>query len=174
MKNVYALLLALLCLVVTENIYGQYSGTGTFSQISATADITDGYYVIVESGGAYAMNNSHNGTYLDRTAVSYSGSDIVNPSGAIVWRIEDNGASKTIYNEASAKYVSYTGSSNNVQVVNSVSGNNQRWNFTVSSSITSGARITVNAVQNLYVIHLIKGNAIYTNGTYTNDTDSEV
>lgn len=115
--------------------WGQYSGTGTFSKITSLTDLTDGYYVVA-FGTTYAMNNTYvSPTYLDRTAISPSSNTITNPATSIVWKIETNGSGRTIYNESSAKYVSYTGSSNNVQVVDAVTANNQRWTFAWSTSV---------------------------------------
>lgn len=123
--------------------WGQYSGTGTFNKITSLTDLTDGYYVIVNSGDAFAMNNTHNGTYLANTSVSPSSNTLTNPATSIVWKIETNGTGRTIYNESTAKYVSYTGTSNNVQVVDAVSANNQRWNFSFASSVFSVANLAV-------------------------------
>jgi len=114
--------------------WGQYTGTGTFEKINSLGELTDGYYVVLESNEAQAMNNTHNGTFLGLTGVSPSSDEITNPATSDVWLIENNGSGKTIYSEASSKYVSYTGSSNNVQIVNDVTSNNQRWNITYSSN----------------------------------------
>lgn len=123
--------------------WGQYSGTGTFNKITSLTDLTDGYYVIVNSGDAFAMNNTHNGTYLANTSISPSSNTLTNPATSIVWKIETNGTGRTIYNESTAKYVSYTGTSNNVQVVDAVSANNQRWTFSYASSVFSVANLAV-------------------------------
>lgn len=110
------------------------SGFGqTYNKITTLAELTDGYYVIAESNSQFAMNNTHNGTYLGNTAITPVSATITNPNAAIVWKIETNGTAKTIFNENTSKYVSYTGSSNNVQIVNSVTSNNQRWNITYVS-----------------------------------------
>ncbi|WP_432671675.1 lamin tail domain-containing protein [Flavobacterium sp. SM2513] len=131
-KNVFPLFLMLLFVNVG---WGQYSGTGTFNKITNVADVTDGYYVIVDETDGFAMNNAHNGTYLGKTEVSPSANSLSNPTADIVWKIETNGLGKTIYNESSTKYVSYTGSSNNVQIVDAVVANNQRWIITYASSV---------------------------------------
>ncbi|EPR71003.1 hypothetical protein ADIWIN_3310 [Winogradskyella psychrotolerans RS-3] len=107
--------------------YGQ-----NYNQITNIGDLTDGYYVIAVGDEDYAMNNTHNGTYLDRTSISPVASVITNPPAAIIWKIETNGSGRTIYSEDSSKYISYTGGSNNVQIVNAVTANNQRWNITYS------------------------------------------
>lgn len=113
----------------------QYSGTGTFDKITSIGDLTDGYYVIAY-GTTYAMNNTYvSSTYLDRTAISPSSNTITDPPAAIVWKIETNGGGRTIYSEGTSKYVSYTGSSNNVQVVDNVTTDNQRWTVSYSGGL---------------------------------------
>lgn len=125
----------LIMLLMVGKSWGQYAGTGTFTKITSIADLTDGYYVIVNSGDGFAMNNTHNGTFLDKTNVTPSSGTLLNPAAAIVWKIESNGTGRTIYNEATSKYVSYTGSDNNVQVVDAVTTDNQRWTFTYGSEV---------------------------------------
>ncbi|RBP34817.1 hypothetical protein DFR65_101717 [Oceanihabitans sediminis] len=129
--------------------FGQYSGTGTFTKINSLAELTDGYYVIAESEEKYAMNNFHTGTFLERTPINPISSTITDPTGTIVWKIETNGSGRTIYNEDTSKYISYTGSSNNVQIVDNVATNNQRWNITYSggSFIFSNVSITSRDLQ---------------------------
>ena len=119
-------------LLIGGKAYSQYSGTGTFTKVTAAAGFTDGYYVVAY-GTTQAMNNTHNGTYFANTAISpTSGTTITNPSKAIVWKIETNGTGKSIYNEEGNVFASYTGSSNNVQAVSTATTNNQRWSFTYS------------------------------------------
>jgi hypothetical protein len=128
-------------LLIGVKTAAQYSGTGTFTKVSAAADLTDGYYVIAY-GTTFAMNNTYtSSTYFANTSISpASGTTLTNPSKSIVWKIETNGSGKTIYNEETAVYASYTGSSNNVQAVTSVSGNNQRWNITYVSGSLFGVQ----------------------------------
>jgi hypothetical protein len=64
-------------------VWGAYSGTGTFIKITSIDDLTDGYYVVTEANDEYAMNNSHNGTFLDRTAISPSSGELTNPATTI-------------------------------------------------------------------------------------------
>src|SRR5690606_30008260 len=106
-----------------------YNGVGVFTKITSTSDLTEGYYVLVESfTNANAMTNNHNGTFLAREAVTPAGNNtITNPNTGIVWYIAQNGEGYTIYNEVTEKYVSYTGSTNNIQVVDAVATANQRW-----------------------------------------------
>src|SRR5690606_26981192 len=106
-----------------------YNGVGVFTKITSTSDLTEGYYVLVESfTNANAMTNNHNGTFLAREAVTPAGNNtITNPNTGIVWYIAQNGEGYTIYNEVTEKYVSYTGSTNNIQVVDAVATDNQRW-----------------------------------------------
>src|SRR5690606_4115492 len=101
---------AFLCFVLSG--FGQ-----TYNQITSLTELTDGYYVMAESEESYAMNTVHNGTFLAWTAISATASTITNPTAKIIWRIETNGSCRTIYSENISKYISYTGSSNNVQIV---------------------------------------------------------
>src|SRR5690606_8926026 len=85
-----------------------YDGIGVFEKITSISDLTDGYYVITNETDAFAMNNTHNASnYFESTAVSPVSGQIINPSAAIVWKIEANGAGKTIYNEVIEKYVGW-------------------------------------------------------------------
>lgn len=112
----------------------QYSGTGTFNKISSIEDLTDGYYVVTQVSNTPAMSNSHNGTLLAPVTATIASNQIINPAVTIVWKIETNETGRTIYSENSEKYVSYTGSSNNIQVVDALVGDNQRWNITYVSN----------------------------------------
>ena len=133
------------------SMFGQYSGVGTFSKITSVADLTENYYVIVNSTDAFAMNNTYvSNTYLSGTAVTPSSNNIVNPGTNIVWKITPHAdGGFTIYNEASSKYVSYTGSSNNVQIVDAVTAANQRWTAAYTSDLfrISNAGITARYLQ---------------------------
>lgn len=121
----------------------QYAGSGTFVKITSVDDLTDGYYVVVNSGDGFAMNNIHNGTYLAHTVITPAAGTLVNPDPSIVWKIQADGTGKTIYNEGIAKYVSYTGSSNNVQIVDAVTADNQRWAITYASDVFTFSNIGV-------------------------------
>ena len=112
----------------------QYAGVGVFELVTSLAELEDGYYVITETTDAFAMNNIHNGTYLAPEAVTVTSNTIVNPGTHLVWYIEANGAGHTIYNDDIEKYVSYTGSSNNIQIVDNVTADNQRWSVTYNTS----------------------------------------
>ena len=130
------MLLAAIMLIGSTSMWGQYAGAGNFTKISSADDLADGYYVIAY-GETYAMSNDYNSTYLARTAITVDASGtIANPSGSIVWEIKANDlGGKTIFNEESGKYVSYTGSSNNVQTVDAVSTLNQCWDITYESNL---------------------------------------
>lgn len=134
LHDIKPLFLALVFLLSFNFGWGQYAGSGTFTKISSLSELVDGYYVI-SYGTSRAMNNINLGTYFENSSITVSGNNIINPSTAIVWKIETNGSGRTIYNEASSKYVSYTGSSNSAYAVSSVSTNNQRWTFDYSSSL---------------------------------------
>lgn len=127
-KTTIKTLLALFVFLLmnTQVSWGQYSGSGTFTKITSMAELTDGYYVVAY-GSTFAMNNTNAGTYFTNTAITPSSNIITNPISAIVWKIQTHiDGGRTIYNEASAKYVSYTGSSNASYAVASVTGGNER------------------------------------------------
>ncbi|PIV97959.1 MAG: hypothetical protein COW43_00695, partial [Flavobacteriaceae bacterium CG17_big_fil_post_rev_8_21_14_2_50_31_13] len=91
--------------------------------------VDDSYYVLVdETQELFAMNNTYvNSTYLDKTDVTPASNTLTDPATSIVWEIKTNGGGKSIFNAASSKYVSYTGSGNNIQIVDEVTTDNQRW-----------------------------------------------
>lgn len=141
--------LEMITLTVTEAPEA-YAGVGTFEKITSVEDLTDGYYVIVGNFTELnAMTNNHNGTYLAREVVTPTGDIIENPNTSIVWYIESNGNEYTIYNDVTAKYVSYTGGSNNIQVVDDVTANNQRWTVTYTNNnfLFNNAQLTTRRLQ---------------------------
>lgn len=134
-------------LLAVNVTFGQYSGTGTFTKVTSLANLTDGYYVITyDAGGStiQAMNNTNGGSFFQNTGVSVSSGSITDPAAAIVWKITTDGSGKTIYNETSARYVSYTGTSNAAQAVTTVS-NNARWTFAYGSSVFTATNVAVTA-----------------------------
>ena len=117
----------------------QYGGSGTFTKITTLPELTDGYYVIANSLAGFAMNNGNDGSFFKHTAIAPSNDQLTNPDAAIVWKLETDSGGFTIYNEASSRYVSYKGSANAAQAVASVTGDAERWTFTVASGIFSCA-----------------------------------
>ena len=131
-KNILKITMLFIFVITANFSYGQYAGTGTFTKITDVGDIVDNaYYIIIdETDESFAMNNSHTGSLLGKTDVTPSSSTLTNPASSIVWEIKTNGTGKSIFNAVTAKYVSYTGGSNNIQVVDAVSSDNQRWGIT--------------------------------------------
>jgi|GEM_PF-1458710 len=123
--------------------WGQYSGTGTFTKITSLSDLTDGYYVIAY-GTTFAMNNTNSSNYFGNTAITPSSNTLTNPATTIVWKIQTNTTygGRTIYSEASTKYVSYSGSSNTAYAVSSVTGGSECWTFAWSTSIFTVTNVT--------------------------------
>ena len=126
-------------------LVAQYSGEGTFVRVTDLEDLTTGYYVVLGSNAGHAtnpqpgavtvnnaMNTTYNNTFLAVTGVIQEEGYIVDPSNSIVWFIEQTEDYFTIYHEDISMYVSYTGSANNVQLVNEVTSDNQRWEITNS------------------------------------------
>lgn len=95
-KMVLSLLTVFLTFLFVNFSYAQYSGTGTFTRITSSAELTDGYYVITNLAGSKAMSNqtSLNGSlsYFVPVNSGVTASTISNPSSTIVWRIETNGS----------------------------------------------------------------------------------
>ena len=132
-------------LMISSVGWGQYTGTGTFIKITDISDLTDNYYVIVNSGDTYAMNNTNTGSYFTHTTVNPVNDTITNPAKDIVWKIETNvGGGRTIYNEDNAIYVSYTGSSNAAYAVTDVTANNERWTITYASGVFTFTNLAIN------------------------------
>ncbi|OIP45849.1 MAG: hypothetical protein AUK46_10860, partial [Flavobacteriaceae bacterium CG2_30_31_66] len=116
--------------IVDDEAPASYSGVGSFVKITDVSEIVDdSYYVLVdETQELFAMNNTYvNSTYLDKTDVTPASNTLTDPATSIVWEIKTNGGGKSIFNAASSKYVSYTGSGNNIQIVDEVTTDNQRW-----------------------------------------------
>ena len=128
--------------MIFSTTFAIYSGSGTFTKISSINDLTDGYYVVAY-GTSFAMNNTNGGSYFEHSTITPSSNNILNPSTSIVWEIKTHASGgRTIYNEASSKFVSYTGSSNASYAVNSVSGGSERWNFAYSSTLFTITNVT--------------------------------
>ena len=133
----------MMCLVLGGgDVMAQYSGTGTFTKISALSDLTDGYYVVAY-GSTFAMNNTNAGTYFENTAITPSSNVITDPATSIVWKIESNAGGRTIYNEDSGTYVSYTGSANAAQTSIAVTADNQRWTFAWSTTVFTATNLAL-------------------------------
>lgn len=106
-----------------------------FTKISTISELTDGEYVLV-GDGSNAMNNVITSSKLQATNVTASSNEIVNPEDAIVWIIEtDNANIKTIRNKGSNTYVSGGASNTNLSLVNSVSGNGQKWGVSIVNGL---------------------------------------
>ncbi len=129
--------------LVVGKSWGQYSGTGTFTKITDLADLTDGYYVILNETDAFVMTNGRSGSattgYFVSASITVSGGTITDPPTSNVWKIETNGSGRTIYNEAISKYVGW--SSGNSASIEDTPANTNRWTFTYASS-----KFTVNNV----------------------------
>ncbi|HLP04136.1 MAG TPA: lamin tail domain-containing protein [Paludibacter sp.] len=122
----------------SASAWATYSGVGTFTKITSLEGLTDGYYVIVNRDDAFAMNNANAANYFGVTAISPSNGSITDPSVEIVWEIKQHqDGGRTIFNEASNKYVSYSGSANGAFAVSAVSSGSERWTFSYSSNLFS-------------------------------------
>lgn len=136
------LLLAITLTLTTVSANAAYSGTGTFTKISTLTDLTDGYYVIAY-GTTFAMSNTNAGTYFGNTAITPTNNSIIDPASTIVWEVKNHvDGGRTIYNEASTKYASYTGTANAALAVASVTGGSERWTFAYTSSLFTITNVT--------------------------------
>ena len=139
MKKKYSLLFLIsLCFIGIG--FAQYTGVGTFTKITSTAELTDGYYVITNETDAFLMTNGRSGTattgYFISSGVTPVSGSITNPSVNNVWEIEVNGGGRTIFNEAIAKYVGW--SSGNSASIEDTPANTNRWTFSYA-----GGKFTV-------------------------------
>ncbi|MCK9453047.1 MAG: fibronectin type III domain-containing protein [Bacteroidales bacterium] len=141
-KLLFTSLLAFMLLISVRG-WGQYAGTGTFTKITSVEELTDGYYVILNEADEFLMTNGRSGSaatgYFISAAISPSSGTITDPSINNVWKIEENGAGKTIYNESIGKYVGW--SSGNSASIEDVPANTNRWTFTYEDN-----KFTVNNV----------------------------
>lgn len=128
-----------LTLLLWGNVgFGQYSGTGTFNKITTLEEIEDGYYVIVNSTDAFAMNQTNAGKFFTHTEVTPSADALTNPATDIVWNIVKDGTNYTIsyIDGTDITYVSYTGNKNEAHAVVNPDPitDNQKWAITIDES----------------------------------------
>ncbi|MBC7937560.1 MAG: autotransporter-associated beta strand repeat-containing protein, partial [Rhizobacter sp.] len=142
MKKIY-MVVSLLMMLICKIGFAQYAGVGTFTRINSMAELTDGYYVVA-FGSTQAMNNTNSSGFFGNTAITPAGAVITNPATNIVWEIETNGSGRSIYNEASATFVSYTGISNAAQAVAAVATDNQRWTFSYTGALFVITNLAIN------------------------------
>jgi len=134
MKKQLSILLLTCLLIFSGKSFAAYTGTGTFTQITSLASLTDGYYVVAY-GTTQAMNNTSSSSYFGNTSISPSSGVITNPATTIVWRIETNGSGRIIYNEAGSVYAGYYGTGNNAYGVSTLN-DSARWTFAYSTLFT--------------------------------------
>src|SRR5690606_5564844 len=132
-----------------------YDGIGVFEKITSVSDLTDGYYVIVNENETHLMANTRAGNFFDGVAATIADDLIVNPSVNHVWKIEIDGAGRTIYNDVTEKYVGYTGTQNTASAEDAPADTN-RWTFTYTDN-----KFSVNNVAN--TVRQLSYN--YNNGT---------
>ncbi|HSA16857.1 MAG TPA: autotransporter-associated beta strand repeat-containing protein [Kiritimatiellia bacterium] len=116
-----------------------YSGSGTFTLITSTADITSGgYYVFVGGGTANAMASSALATVstaaLSAQAVTITASAIVDPAVGRVWRIDAVSSSYGIYNEAGSIYIGAPAANGMIRSASASSATIWHWTFATTAS----------------------------------------
>ncbi len=123
------------CFIIFNGIlHAQYIGTGVFTRIQSVADATNGYYVIT-AGTSNAMSDTFGGLFFSPANFTEVANSIINPPTSIVWKIETNGIFRTIKSESMSKFVSHAGIANNMQFVDDVISDNQKWNITDNLSV---------------------------------------
>ncbi len=115
--------------------WGQYTGSGTFQQITTLEQLEPGgYYVFYGIDGSHpgrAMNNTFSGGRMGGSEITITDNQIVDPPVSIVWLVEGNSEDGfTIYNEAAEKYCEIT-SANNTSAFAFVTDPNFAFNVTV-------------------------------------------
>ncbi|MDD2996058.1 MAG: chitobiase/beta-hexosaminidase C-terminal domain-containing protein [Paludibacter sp.] len=125
-------------LLAGNAVWGQYSGSGTFKEITTLAEIeSDSYYVLYGVNSSYtgALKNTIASGRMGYSAVTFTGSDIVNPDASIVWKITGSSNSAlTVYNEQAAKYCEINANSTSGFAFNGTSSHT----YTVSLNGTKG------------------------------------
>ncbi|NCA81114.1 MAG: hypothetical protein EOM72_00010 [Opitutae bacterium] len=136
-----------LCIAAPQMAAGAYSGEGTFTKITSLADLTEGYYVIARSNGTPAMKNVNAGTFFVTNTISPVADTLTDPDASIVWLIETNATygGLTLFNEASNKYVSYSGTANAAYAVDAVNGTTGVWKFSYASGVFAAANVAASA-----------------------------
>ena len=106
----------LVTLMAVGNVFAEYDGTGLFTKINSTDELTTGYYVVTDETGTFAMLNT--GTnFINKTDAVF-----LAPPASIVWYVNvDANGNVSLYNEEVGKYVEYHGSGNNAYLVETVS-----------------------------------------------------
>ena len=117
-----------------------YSGTGNFTPITSTADITSGGYYVFVGGSTFASTamGTFTPSILAIGSVATTSGTIVNPPTTNVWRIDGSASSWSIYNEAAAQYVGHNGTANAVSTAASTSA---RFLWTFATTVSSAFRI---------------------------------
>ncbi|MEA4974195.1 MAG: DUF6359 domain-containing protein [Paludibacter sp.] len=145
------MLAAVMLLVGSAGLFGQYAGTGTFSKITTVDEIQSGaYYVLYGTNTTYtgALSNEISGGRFKAATVTSDGNSIVNPPVTVVWKIEGDATNGyTIYNEDSDKFCEITTSSTSGFAANNPSTHTYTatvadGNFSLkSNSATGGNRV---------------------------------
>lgn len=138
MKKIYAFI----ALAMSTVGFAQYNGTGTFTKVTNTTDLTDGYYVITGESD-FLMTSARSSTaatgYYLSAAVTPANGNIVDPATTNVWKITTVTNGKTIQSESTSAYVGW--SSGNSASAETTVTNTSTWTFSYADS-----KFTVNNV----------------------------
>ncbi|MBQ3732618.1 MAG: T9SS type A sorting domain-containing protein [Bacteroidales bacterium] len=119
----------------TEKWYAAV-GTGTYTKVTAVADITEGNYVITNANGDRVMLN----TTVSSGVALQAGTtvELSNPPASNIWTLVKNSDNTySFYNAAIGKYIAGVGgSANEVELVNTNTADRAKWNITITGANT--------------------------------------
>jgi hypothetical protein len=116
------------------------AGTGTYTKVSAIADVTAGDYVITNAAGTKAMLCTTVGSALNQDNANTS-----SPAANMVWQLVKNSDNTySIYSPTINKYVGGL-TSNGVQLLDANTAPNAKWNISFN-----GSNVEVKNVQHSY------------------------
>ena len=110
-----------------------YSGSGTFNQITSASDITTGGYYVFAGGTTATGMGTVVSSYCLAVASVATATSIVDPAGAVVWRIDGNSTCWNIYSESMSRYIGHSAANNNVATAASTAAAHG-WTFATTAS----------------------------------------
>ena len=111
-------------------------GTGTYTKVTAVADITEGDYVITNANGDRVMLSS---TVPSGVALQAGTTiELSNPPATNIWSLVKNSDNTySFYNAAIGKYIAgFGGSTNEVELVSTNTADRAKWNITITGANT--------------------------------------
>lgn len=116
-----------------------YNGEGVFKKVTDLSEIADGYFVF--ASGNLAIKNSVINNKLGSSLINITNNKVLDPINDIVWKIEHQNNSFSIFNEISRKYINYVSSTNiSLAEISEVNGKGL-WDFVSNSNTENGILI---------------------------------